>query len=96
MKNSKVKQMITNEVLKGRKLFWFGEETEIFVAKSLQQLADEFGWPEEDEPVSEQGGEIPLSWLWKLGYDEEGTTTRAINWVYGDAGSVCQLSSSYN
>ncbi len=97
MKNKAAKEMMTTTTLKGRKVFWFGEETEIFVAKSLQQLVDEFGLPDEDEALAEQGGKVRLSYLWKKGYNEEGSSTEpVINWVYGDTDTICQLSSSYN
>ena len=47
MKNKRVKQMICDVVLKGRKAVWYGDETEVFAAKSLKQIEDEFGITEE-------------------------------------------------
>ncbi|QZI87251.1 hypothetical protein MYOV085v1_p0233 [Vibrio phage 355E48.1] len=34
MKNKQAKQMIFDSVRKGRNLCWFGEDTEVFFAKS--------------------------------------------------------------
>ena len=97
MKNN-AKQIIENAVLKGRKVFWFGEETEIFVAKSVEQLVEEYGLQDEDETLEEQSGQLPISYLWRIRLLDEldGTCHNAINYVYGDKDTVVQLTTSYN
>lgn len=42
MKNKRVKQMIADIILQGRKAVWYGEETEIFAALNEQHCEDEF------------------------------------------------------
>lgn len=64
MKNKQAKQMIADVALKGRKAIWYGEESEIFAANSVQQCHEEYSWSEDDEC---QGEVIPSSWKywWK-------------------------------
>ncbi|HFQ4959234.1 TPA: hypothetical protein ACGUPM_002687 [Vibrio vulnificus] len=42
MRNKIARRMIADVALKGRKLFWFGEPSEIYLAKTPQQMAEEF------------------------------------------------------
>lgn len=59
--NKQIKQAIVDVTMKGRKALWHGEESEIFAAKSVEQLNDEFGVPDEDYP-DECGGIAFKSW----------------------------------
>lgn len=38
MKNRKAKRMIFNSATNGRKLFWFGERSEVFVASDIDEV----------------------------------------------------------
>ena len=60
MKNKHVKQMISDVVLKGRVAIWQGDESEVFAAKSLKQIEDEFGVTEEFP--DEHGNIVSKSW----------------------------------
>lgn len=42
VRNKTIKQMLVDVVLQGRKAIWYGEETEIFACKSVEQLEAEF------------------------------------------------------
>ncbi len=95
--NKKVKQMITDYILQGRKLCWFGEDTEIFIAKSEQHLVDTFGYPDPDFPEDQyEVIKNPQKFLWSKGFCDEKGVEPIINWVYGDSEECCQISSSYN
>lgn len=59
MKNKRVKQMIAYVALQGRKAIWYGEESEVFAANSVEQCHDEFKWSDNDEC---EGGIIYSSW----------------------------------
>ncbi|GAB3528565.1 hypothetical protein [Photobacterium alginatilyticum] len=63
--NKQVKQMITDVTLQGRKAIWFGEESEIFAAKNLEQLENEFG--EKEEFPDAYGNVVSADWRfwWK-------------------------------
>lgn len=52
--------MISDIVLKGRKAIWQGDETEVFAAKSLEQIEREFGVTEEFP--DEHGNIVSRSW----------------------------------
>ena len=67
MKNKQAKQMIVDITLKGRKCFWFGEDSEMYAAKSLQQLIDIYGDPDPDFPEDEKGGLVSSNYKvwWK-------------------------------
>lgn len=43
MKNKRAKQMIFDVVLKGRKAIWYGEESEVYAANSVEQIEKYFG-----------------------------------------------------
>lgn len=43
MKNKKVKQMLFDVIVKGRKAIWYGEESEVFAANSMEQIEEHFG-----------------------------------------------------
>ncbi|HDY8168844.1 TPA: hypothetical protein RQK98_004173 [Vibrio vulnificus] len=60
MKNKRAKQMITDVVLQGRKAIWSGDETEVFAAKSLKCIEDEFGITEEFP--DEYGNVVSANW----------------------------------
>lgn len=59
MKNKRVKQMLFDVVLKGRKAIWYGEESEIFAANSVEQCHEEFKLLDNDEC---EGGVISSNW----------------------------------
>ncbi len=59
MKNKKVKQMLFDVVLKGRKAIWHGDESGVFAAKSLEQLNAEFGV---EEFPDEYGCVVSSNW----------------------------------
>lgn len=59
MKNKRVKQMLFDVVLKGRKAIWYGEESEIFAANSVEQCHEEFKLSDDDEC---EGGVISSNW----------------------------------
>lgn len=70
--NKRVKQMIFDVAMQGRKLFWYGEESEIFIAKSAKDVKAEYFDPtmDDDEQECEQ---ITTNWrsLWKpIGSEE--------------------------
>lgn len=46
--NKRVKQMIADLVMQGRKVYWYGEETEKFLAPSEQAIRDEFNDASDD------------------------------------------------
>ncbi|EGR3853003.1 hypothetical protein DEH12_16710 [Vibrio cholerae] len=64
IKNKQAKQMISDVVLKGRKAFWHGEESEVFAAQSFEQLNDFFGM---EEATDEDGNLASADWryFWK-------------------------------
>lgn len=43
MKNKRVKQMLFDVVLKGRKAIWYGEESEVYAAQNVAQIEKYFG-----------------------------------------------------
>ncbi len=45
MKNKRVKQMMADVVMQGRKVFWFGEDTEIFLAPSKAAILEAYPEP---------------------------------------------------
>lgn len=47
--NKRLKQMIFDVAMQGRKLFWFGEETEMFLAKSEKAVKAEYYDPSMDD-----------------------------------------------
>lgn len=53
--NKQIKQAIVDVTLKGRKALWHGEESEIFAAKSVKHLNDEFGVIDDDYPNDNAG-----------------------------------------
>lgn len=63
--NKQVKQMIADIKLQGRKAIWSGEESEVFAAKNLKQVEDEFGITEEFP--DEYNNVVSTSWRfwWK-------------------------------
>lgn len=86
--NLAIKQSIVDVVLDGRKAFWHGEETEVFAANSVDQLNDEYGIIDEEEP--EKSGGISFTnikgwWIQCLNEKEEGLRGRT---VYRKDGTV--------
>lgn len=73
MKNKKVRQAIVDVKLKGRKLFWFGEESEVFLARNIQQLVSDFGLPDDMETIEEQSGQFQdvCKFMWMKGWCED-------------------------
>ncbi|HEJ2457999.1 TPA: hypothetical protein SLZ51_002349 [Vibrio cholerae] len=69
--NKQVKQMISDVVLQGRKAFWHGEESEVFAAKSFEQLNDYFGMEEAED---ERGNLVSTNWqyFWRPCVSEKG------------------------
>jgi hypothetical protein len=99
MKNKKVKQSIVDSKLKGRKLFWLGEESEVFLANSVQQLVDAFGVPDDVDTIESQSGQFKdvYKFMWMKGWCEDTQKGEYVHsWVHGDGDTVCQLSTSYN
>ncbi|MEZ9372138.1 hypothetical protein AB4235_05590 [Vibrio cyclitrophicus] len=47
MKNKRVKQMIVDITLQGRKAIWSGDESEVFAAKDIEHVEQYFGITEE-------------------------------------------------
>ena len=96
MKNKQAKQMIFDSVRKGRNLCWFGEDTEVFFAKSEEQLVSTFGYPDPDFP-EDQYGKIrnPVNFLWKKGFCDEKGIQPIISWCYGKSEECSQILSSY-
>lgn len=70
--NKRVKQMIFDVVMQGRKLFWYGEPTEIFLAYSGEAVKQWYYDPtmDDDEQCVE---EVTTNWrvLWKSIGSEE-------------------------
>lgn len=61
--NKRVKQMIADLVMQGRKVYWYGEETEKFLAPSERAIRDEFN----DGPDEYECELISTNWryMWK-------------------------------
>lgn len=67
--NKRVKQMIFDVAMQGRKLFWYGEASEVFTAHSIEQIRREYDMPD-DQPECEP---IKTNWrvLWKYAACDE-------------------------
>ena len=70
--NKRVKQMIFDVAMQGRKLFWLGEESELFLANRAKEVQAEYF----DESMTEEDMECeqaPTNWreLWKVMRSEE-------------------------
>lgn len=88
--------MIFDCVRKNRSLCWFGEDTEIFLAKSEKQLVKEFGYPDPDFPDDQYGlVKNPVKFLWKNAYCEEKGVQPLISFTYGSESDCSQILSSY-
>lgn len=97
MKNKQAKQMIFDCVRKNRNLCWFGEDSEVFFAKSEEQLVGEFGYPDPDFP-DEQYAKIknPIKFMWNSkGFCDEKGVQPIISWVYGGHEDCSQILSNY-
>jgi len=72
MKNKKVKQMIFDVTMKGRKLFWYGETSEVFIAKNAESVKAEYDEPNND-PEDMVCEEMKTNWqtLWRPMLSEE-------------------------
>lgn len=72
MRNKKVKQMIFDVTMQGRKLFWYGETSEVFVAKNAEAVKAEYDEPNND-PEDMICEEIKTNWqgMWKPLLSEE-------------------------
>lgn len=53
--NHEIKRIIAVAVLKGRKALWHGEVSEVFAANSVEQLNEEFGVIDEENPNENVG-----------------------------------------
>lgn len=104
MKNKRVKQMIVDVIIPNRKMFWFGEATEKFIADSLDDVIEmhrEWLGDEDVEEILSLGdfGEISLEicpkyWFKHLGYDiDEGKKFPTINAIL--AKGCYQVSTGY-
>lgn len=100
--NKKAKQIIVNSALKGRKIFWFGEISEKFLAKSLDEvicLHREIIGDDETIGIVESGafGEIKMSvknWFEiKCWNEETGQMEPSINAAYDS--ECAQICTSY-
>lgn len=89
--NKRVKQMIFDVAMQGRKLFWYGEESEIFLAKSAKDIQAGYFDPtmDDDEQECEQV-DSSCKALWKYIKCEEpvggakkieGTQFYAVPWI---------------
>ena len=96
MKNKQVKQMIFDLVRKERNLCWFGEDSEVFFAKSEEHLVGEFGYPDPDYPEDQYGlVKNPVKFMWKNGICSENGIQPIISWVYGCESDCSQILSNY-
>lgn len=102
MNNKQIKQSIVDTKLKGRSLFWFGETTEKFLAKSFEEVVEQhIEWIGEEEVnfIIESGdyGKLNMSasdWFKFQCWNEEiGKLEPNICAVYGDG--LVQVSTSY-
>lgn len=103
MTNKRAKQAIVDCALKGRRLYWFGEFSEKFLANSLKEVIDnhrEILGSDEAEDIITSGdlGEIKMStkeWFKiKCWNENKGKMVPSIDAVYG-VGFV-QVSTSYS
>jgi hypothetical protein len=90
MKNKRAKQMIVDIIVPNRKMYWFGERTEKFIADSMNDVIemhrDCLGDDDVDDIISRGDfGELTLEtcpkyWFKRLGYDvDEGKAFPTIN-----------------
>lgn len=102
MKNKHAKQMMVDAALKGRKVYWFGEPSEKFLAHSIEEVIEhhrEYIGDEDVNDIVEAGewGEIKMSisdWFQIKCWDEDtGKMVPSIDAIY-DVGYV-QISTSY-
>ncbi|EPH5256777.1 TPA: hypothetical protein I7D81_002185 [Vibrio cholerae] len=100
--NKQAKQAIVDSALKGRKLFWFGELSEKFLAHSIEEVIEhhrEYIGDEDVNDTVEAGelGEIKMSaknWFEiKCWNEETGQMEPSINAIYGEG--FVQVSSGY-
>lgn len=66
MKNKRVKQMIVDVALQGRAAYWYQEETEIYAARSLEDIEYYFG--EVEEFPDDWCNLVSADWRWWWGY----------------------------
>ncbi len=73
MKNKRVKQMIHDVTMQGRKLFWYGETSEVFIAKSAEAVKSEYDDSNYSDPEDMICEEIKTSWrtTWRPCLSEE-------------------------
>ncbi len=95
MKNKQVKQMICDITLQGRVAMWHGDESEIFAAKNLEQLNEEFGVEEFPDKFNNVISKSYKFW-WLPCVDEDGNVLPSISGVYGGGDDVAQVSTSYD
>lgn len=104
MKNKQVKQMIIDVVVGGRKVFWFGEFSEKFLAYSLDDVIEQhrewLGNEEvEDILAANECGEIALDvkdwWGIKLWNEETERLEPLISGVYKSQESSIQIAAGY-
>lgn len=104
MKNKHAKQMIVDVLLNNRKLFWFGEPSERFIANSVDEvitLNREWIGDEDVDSIIESGhfGEIALSkdknyWFsFNCWNDDSGKMEPIVNAIIGNG--CYQVSTSY-
>lgn len=63
MKNVKVKQMLFSVILKDRKAIWYGEESEIYAANSIEQIENHFREGlDTDDLIDEHKNVISKNW----------------------------------
>jgi hypothetical protein len=96
MRNKQAKQMIFDCVRKDRNLCWFGEDSEIFLAKSEDHLVGEYGYPDPDFPEGQYGLiKKPVKFMWKNGFCSEKGVQPIVSWAYGEKEDCSQILSSY-
>lgn len=93
MNNKKIKQSILDAKLKGRKLFWFGEFSEKFLANSIEDVIDQhrewIGDQDVDDIVScGDLGEVSMTtsdwWKVQCWNEDTGKMELNISAIYGD------------
>lgn len=104
MDNRKVKQMMVDIVLKGRKLVDWQEHGEVFLCNSIEHLEETFHCGDmyfEDKNDPEMGVIFekipnPHKALWKMGYNDcTGNMEPVLSWCYGGKDDAVQISTTY-
>ena len=69
VRNKRAKKMLESVILQGKKLYWIGEESEIYVGTSLDAIVEHFGLQVEAyDPV--YGASFGVVNPWQMARDE--------------------------